>query len=118
MYFKEEEIKPLINEIANRFPGSEMLLEVMGPAIVGKSKKHDSLSKIDNAPEFKWGIKNSKDIMNWNPKIEILNEWSYFDYQKERAGFTGYIVRLPFIRKLIDPRIVHLRFARTDENKT
>jgi O-methyltransferase involved in polyketide biosynthesis len=108
MYFEEKELKELMNNICRRFQGAEMLVEVMGPAIVGKSRKHDSLSKIENAPEFKWGIKDSKELERWNPRIRLIDEWCYFDYHKKRAGLIGYIVRFPFIRSKIAPRIVHL----------
>lgn len=108
MYFGENELKELMDMIVNRFPGAQMLIEIMGPAIVGKSKKHDSLSKIENAPEFKWGLKKTEDLLHWNSSINIFNEWCYFDYHKKRAGLMGYLVRLPFIRPMIAPRIVHL----------
>jgi O-methyltransferase involved in polyketide biosynthesis len=110
MYFEESELRLLMGRLAERFAGAEMLVEVMGPALVGKSKKHDSVSKIDKAPEFKWGIVDSRDLEQWHPGIRFVNEWCYFDYHKRRAGLVGYIVRLPFIRRHIAPRIVHLRF--------
>jgi O-methyltransferase involved in polyketide biosynthesis len=110
MYFEEAILKELMNNISNRFTGAEMLVEIMGPALVGKSRRHDSLSKIKNAPEFKWGIKDSKELESWNPNIRLVDEWCYFDYHKKRAGLIGYIVRLPFIRSKIAPRIVQLRF--------
>jgi hypothetical protein len=40
-----------------------------------------------------------------------MDEWCYFDYHKERAGLAGFIVRLPFIRARLAPRIVRLRLG-------
>jgi O-methyltransferase involved in polyketide biosynthesis len=111
MYFEEKELKTLIWRLIDRFPGAEMLLEVLGPFLVGKSKHHDSVSKIDNKPEFKWGLKKSEELTTWHPRIKLINEWCYFDYHKDRAGLIGYIVRLPFIRPQIASRIVHLKFS-------
>jgi O-methyltransferase involved in polyketide biosynthesis len=111
MYFDEEELKPLFKKLVDRFPGGEMLLEAMGPFLVGKGKHHDSISKIDGKVEFKWGLKDSRDIAKWYPGITFVEEWCYFDYHKDRAGLVGRIVRLPFIRPRLAPRIVHLRFA-------
>jgi O-methyltransferase involved in polyketide biosynthesis len=82
----------------------------MGPAIVGKSKNHDSLSKIENAPELKWGLSDTREIESWHPGIRFVDEWCYFDYHKARAGLAGYIVRIPFIRRRIFPRIARLHF--------
>ena len=110
MYFEEYQLKNLMGKLAERYPGAQMLLEVLGPMLVGKSKHHDSLGKMDAAPEFKWGIKHCKDITRWHPDIHYLDEWCYFDYHKERAGLIGYILRLPFIRPHVASRIVHLKF--------
>jgi O-methyltransferase involved in polyketide biosynthesis len=112
MYFSENELRPFMTRLADRFRGAEMLVEVMGPALVGRSRLHDSVSKMDNAPEFKWGITDSKELTSWHSGIEFLEEWCYFDYHRDRAGLMGLIVRLPFVRKRIAPRIVHLRFRK------
>ena len=112
MYFSEVEIRRLFKDLVRRFPRAEMLLEVMGPYLVGKSKRHDAISKMDAAPEFKWGMKNSRDLEQWHPDIEFVSEWCYFDYYKKRAGWAGRIARLPFIRPHVAPRIVHLRFKK------
>jgi O-methyltransferase involved in polyketide biosynthesis len=110
MYFEEGELRPLMGAIAQRFTGGEMLVEVMGPALVGRSRQHDSLGRMDAPPEFKWGIRDTRDLESWHPGIEVVDEWCYFDYYKERARLEGWIARLPFIRPMIAPRIVHLRF--------
>ena len=113
MYFTQSELKNLFANLVRRFPGAQMLLEVQGPAIVGRSRQHDSLRKIDDAPEFKWGIKDARDMATWNRKIEYVEQWCYFDYHKERSGWFGKIANLPFIRPRIAPRIVRLRFKKT-----
>jgi O-methyltransferase involved in polyketide biosynthesis len=118
MYFEEKELKKLMCKLVERFPGAEMLVEVMGPALIGKSQKHDSVSKIEDTPEFKWGIKDSRDFALWHKDIEFKEDWCYFDYHKERAGWMGYIIRLPFIRSRIAPRIVHLKFANNKKHES
>jgi len=110
MYFEERELKPLFARIAERFPGGRMLVEVQGPGIVGKSRRHDSLSKLHNAPEFKWGTSDSRDLTRWSPCIELVEEWPFFDCRLDRAGILGLLMRLPFMRKKYEPRIVLLRF--------
>jgi hypothetical protein len=87
-----------------------MLVEVQGPGIVGKSRRHDSLSKLHNAPEFKWGTSDSRDLTRWSSSIELTEEWRFFDHRLDRAGVLGLLMRLPFMRKKFEPRIVLLRF--------
>jgi O-methyltransferase involved in polyketide biosynthesis len=118
MYFEEQELRPLFGRLAERFAGAQMLVEVQGPGIVGKSKRHDSLGKMDNAPEFKWGTSDSSDLTRWHSGIEIIDEWSFFDYHLDRAGWVGWLMRLPFLRKKYEPRIVHLRFGAPREGDT
>lgn len=117
MYLTEEELMLLFQKLVNRFPRAEMLLEVMGPFIVGRGKHHDSVSKIDGKVDFKWGLKDSRDMMRGCPGIQFIEEWCYFDYHKDRAGWLGRIIRLPFIRPRLAPRIVHLRFVDPCERK-
>ena len=111
MYFGEQELRPLFARLAERFPGARMLAEVQGPGIVGKSKHHDSLGKMDEAPEFRWGTADSRDLTQWHPSIEFIEEWRFFDYHIERAGWLKWPLKLPFLRRKYEPRIVLLRFA-------
>ncbi len=115
VYFTEDELIPLFGKLAERFPGAELLLEVHGPALVGRSKRHDSVSKIDGAPEFKWGITNARDMARWHSSIQYLEEWCFFDYHNNRGGLAAKIARLPFVRPKIAPRIVHLRFSSVND---
>jgi O-methyltransferase involved in polyketide biosynthesis len=110
VYFAEQELRPLLARLAERFGGGHMLVEVQGPGIVGKSKKHDALGKMDDAPEFKWGTADSRDITHWHPNITLVEEWRFFDYHLDRAGWLGWLMRLSFMRRKYEPRIAHLQF--------
>ena len=111
VYFEERELQPLFARLAERFAGGQMLVEVQGPGIVGQSKKHDSLSKMENAPEFKWGTSDSRDLTHWHPSVELVQEWRFFDHHLNRAGWLGWLMRLPFMRRKYEPRIVRLHFG-------
>lgn len=111
MYFSEEELSLLFKQVASRLSGAEMLFEMLAPFLVGKSKHHDSVSKMVSAAEFKWGLKNSIEIESWHKGIKFIEEWDYFDYHKDRWKWVGYIARFPLIRPKLSNRIVHLRFS-------
>lgn len=111
MYFTEAEVKRFFCELADRVPGSEMLFEMLAPFLVGKSKYHETVKKIDSSAEFKWGMKTSRELETWNPRIRFVEEWNYFDYYKKHWGVFGNIARLPLLRPHFSTRIVHLRFA-------
>lgn len=112
MYFTEAELKPFFQVLADRYPGGELLFEMIDPLIVGRSKHHETVRKIDSKVEFKWGVKDSRILKTWHSGIEIVEEWNYFDYFKKRWKWFGYLARLPFIR--LSNRIVHLRFSGPD----
>ena len=110
MYFDEDELKKLVRKLISQFPGAEILLEMIPPVMVGKAQKHDSLKTIENAPEFKWAMKNTKNIEKWDSKIKFIEEWSYYDFHKRRWKCFGVMARLPFLRPLFSCRIAHLKF--------
>lgn len=110
MYFSQDQVRPLFEKLAARFPGSEMLFEMLCPYMVGRSRHNDSLKTMDRPPEFLWGMENARTICDWHPSIRFLQEWNYYDYHKKRWGIFGMIARLPVIRRRLACRIVHLRF--------
>ena len=110
MYFIEEELKPFLCELAEHFPGAEMLFEMLASFMVGKSKHHETVKKIDSHAEFMWGLRNSCDMETWHSSIKFIEEWIYYDYYKERWGLFGMLARLPFFRSHLSCRIVHLCF--------
>jgi O-methyltransferase involved in polyketide biosynthesis len=110
MYFEEAELRPLFVQIANRFPGGEMLIEMLAPMLVGRGRMHDSLPKVEGV-EFRWGPVDSHRICRFHPAIEFVEEWNYFDHHPERWGWLGRIARLPLIRPHMAQRITHLKIA-------
>ena len=110
MYFDEREIGELFARMASHFAGAEMLLEIQGPAIVGKGRRHESVRKLKNAPDFKWGTSDNKAPERWSPHIRVQEAWRFLDHFPERLGWIGWLMRLPFLRAYCEPRIVRLRF--------
>lgn len=110
MYFSQEQVKALFIELAEHFPGAELLFEMLAPFLVGKSKKSDAVGKIQNTAEFKWSLKNSQVIETWDKRIQYIEEWDYYDFCKRRWKLLGLIGRFPLIRPMLSNRIVHLKF--------
>lgn len=110
MYFDELEVRRLFTELAIRLPGSEMLFEVLAPIAVGRSKHHDSVSRMESAAEFKWGPKDCRVLEAWDSRIHYVEEWNYFDFHRDRWKWFGRIARLPFLKPRISSRIVYCKF--------
>ena len=109
MYLEESEVRSLFDYLAGSFPHGEMLMEMLGPWLVGKGQFHDTISKIGGV-EFKWSLNNSRDLERWNSKIEFLDEWYYTDFHRERWRWFGIATRIAFLKKRLSNRIVHIRF--------
>ena len=114
MYFTEDELKPLFSQLATHFPQSELIFDIIPAAMVKHSKHHDSVSKIKNPDgkgvEFKWGIKNPREITNWDRRIDFKNFWSYYDYHKERWTWFRLLSKIPLIRKIIRCGLIQISF--------
>ena len=110
MYFEEPLVHDFFKKLANTFPRGRLLFEALPPIMVGKSKHHGSLKKMDSRAEFKWGLKDPWTLEAWHPGIRILDVWDYNDYCKRRWGLYGMIARLPFVRPKLSCRIVYLSF--------
>lgn len=108
MYFSEEELRPLLQLLARRFPGAELLVEIMPPFVVKNTKRHDSLSTLDHAPQFKWGSRDSRDVEGWAPGVRFVEDWNYFNFCKKRWGIFGVAGRL-FLRRVLNCRIARFQ---------
>jgi O-methyltransferase involved in polyketide biosynthesis len=86
-YFEEDQIRNFIINIAESFPGSEILFDVASPFGVKVSNKHViQNSGMDKNSFLKWGIKNHKEIQLWDKRIKVLKKYSFF--KDLRRGLT------------------------------
>ena len=91
MYFEEEEVKNIFIGIADHFPGAELIFEINGPVSVGRSKRHDALSKTEGHAEFKWGPASGAVCGTWDARIRFVREWNYLDRHRDRWRFMRWL---------------------------
>ena len=48
---------------------------------------------------FHFGIKDSREMENWNPGIQLLDDWSYFDSQEDKLGWLRLFKNVELFRK-------------------
>jgi O-methyltransferase involved in polyketide biosynthesis len=78
-YFEPEKIKIFFQEIAGRFPDCEVIFDVaseLGVKIANK-KVIDS-SGLDERSYLIWGLKRVKEILDWDPRIQLIRKYAYF----------------------------------------
>lgn len=110
MYFTEQEIKNLFNELVKAFKDAEVLFEMMTPTVAKMSKHHDTASKL--GVKFNWGITSGKEMESYNSKIKFIKEWNYFDFHKDRWHWLRIPSLIPAFKNRFNDRIVHLKFSK------
>ena len=108
MYFPEAEVKALLQMLATGFPQAEMLLETLAPMLVRRSQRHDMVKGM--AVDFRWGPRSGKEIEKLDSRIEVLQEWNYFDFHRDRWRWLRWPALIPAFKTRFNNKIVHLRF--------
>jgi O-methyltransferase involved in polyketide biosynthesis len=78
-YFEEEEIKGFFKELADRFPGGEILFDVCSP--YGVKVANQMVIKragLDEKSFLQWGLAHTEDILSWDKRFRILRMLTYF----------------------------------------
>ena len=105
MYLHREDVKSLVLELQSEFPGSELVCEVFNDrwlkgALKGivnfKMRKELHLGKDAT---FHFGIRESREMEEWNPGITFLDDWSYFDSKEEKLGWLRLLGCVGLFRK-------------------
>lgn len=111
MYFSEEEVAELLNALARRFSGSEMLIETIPYSLVKQSQKSNLIKKqYDIQANFSWGINRGRDIEKLNSNIKYIEDWHYFDYYKDRWRIIKWLSLIPTFKIRFGNRILHFEF--------
>lgn len=89
-YFCEEEIKELFARLKNNFKGCEIIFDAASPMGVRVSNKKVIDSSKMNA-YLKWGIDDAKEILAWDEKYSLLEEYKMFSKFKRKLKFKEMI---------------------------
>lgn len=105
MYLDTEDVRSLVREIKKTFPGSELVCEVensfwLGPLtkkLVGyKLQRQFHLGKD---AMFRSGIRDSREMEQWENGIRFLDDWSYFDSDEKKLGWLRLFRHIGWMRK-------------------
>ena len=106
MYLPEADLRPLMVDLATRFPGGEILIESLSLKSAGKTHRHDTVSKLN--AKFVWGIDSGHEIEAWHPSIKLLAEWRYLDFHRRRWRWIRHLRWILSARPSI--KLSHFRF--------
>jgi O-methyltransferase involved in polyketide biosynthesis len=113
MYFRENVVKQFFSNLADHFPGSELVFDTtsrMGRFFTNRTLKHQGM----RAATMHWAISNVNKISKWDKRIEILEQYPLFSRTKREDSWSKFtITALNVNDKYKIANIVHLRFLDT-----
>jgi len=110
MYFPEEEVRTVFDRLSRRFPGAEILLEMLAPCALGMGKYDPCLSKIaGGCLDFRWTLEDCRAMESWSCGLHFLQEWNVLEQYRERWGWLNLFS--PQTLPQLGNKIVHLHFA-------
>jgi O-methyltransferase involved in polyketide biosynthesis len=78
-YFEGDEVKAFLKRIADVFPGGEVFFDACSPrGMEIANQRVIASSGLDEKSYLKWGLRNTKDILSWDSRFEILRIYYYF----------------------------------------
>jgi O-methyltransferase involved in polyketide biosynthesis len=103
VYLEEADVRRLVQALAARFPGAELVCEAYSPVVVRYHPRPPGF------PPVRWGLKDDRDVEAWAPGIRLIGQWNYFDEPEPRLGVYRIMRYFPFLGKMV--RVVHYRLG-------
>jgi len=104
MYLDTEDVRSLVREIRKTFPGSELVCEVensfwLGP-LTKKMVAYNLQRQFHRGKDamFRSGIRDSREMEQWESGIRFLDDWSYFDSDEEKLGWLRLFRHIGWMR--------------------
>ena len=105
MYLDGKDVRSLVLKIQEKFPGSELVCEVVNsfwlrpPLKKMLDYKMQRQVHLGKDAMFRSGIRDSREMEQWHSGIQFLDEWSYFDSEEEKLGWLKVLKHIELIRK-------------------
>jgi len=104
MYLDPAKVRALVLELQARFPGSELVCEMVNKrwitGIWGKmsASKMQRRFTLGKGAQFKFGLDAPDEMKSWHAGIEFLEHWSYFDTNHPKLGWLRLFRNLDLLR--------------------
>lgn len=97
-YIALEDVRALVARLAVRFPGAELVFDVLAPWLATFSRWHPALRALRQAGlGVRWGLARAEEVEAWAPGLRVLETWRYFDAPDPRLGAYRWLRWLPLM---------------------
>ena len=99
MYLDEPVVRDLVTGLADRCPGSHLLIEAAGPVAQppGRYWQLDRAHQPEN--RFRWGVRRMSELTRWHPHLELVETWHMTDHHRATWPAAIRVLRhLPSVR--------------------
>lgn len=105
MYLHGDAVKSLVLKLQSQFPGSELVCELVNslwlkrPLKAMVNFKMQRQLHLGKDATFNFGVRDSREMEQWNSGIEFLDDWSYLDEPEPRIGLLRLFRYVELFRK-------------------
>jgi methyltransferase (TIGR00027 family) len=105
MYLDIKDVRSLVLKIQEKFPGSELVCEMVNSVWLSPPLKKMLDFKLRRQVHlgkdamFRSGIRSGREMEQWHSGIQFLDEWSYFDSEEKKLGWLKVLRHIELIRK-------------------
>ena len=97
VYFTEEDVRRLVLQLRQRFPGCELVFDSLSKASIWIHRLSPAMRAA--ALQVHWGLDQSQALEAWGPGIRLVEEWLYFDHQEPRLGRYNLMRHIPLLAR-------------------
>lgn len=115
MYFEEAQVKTLIQQLREYFPGAELVFDAFSPLLIRANNLRFKISRTKITARYHWGLKRGKDLESWGDGIRLLDEWYPFDTPEPRLAHIEWVRHIPPLAKVMG--IYHYRLGEDNSSR-
>ena len=96
MYLPADEVRKLVLELQRRFPGSDLVCELVNKSWTegfwGKvaARKMQSRLHMNSDAGFQFGVEDARELESWGKGIEFKEKWFYMDDNHPKLGWLRF----------------------------
>ena len=109
MYFEENKVKELMNELCKRFDKATVLTDILAFVALKHAKQHDAVGKTSHKAEFLWSVLYTEEMEKWNDRLHLTREYFMSDYDHGRYPWLlRMIYKIPYCYRRFNQRVARL----------